>query len=119
MRSLLFGGFLGVSSGGRPYLIFLLVGSIGWYFYDRTALWSYRSLQYNRRYFRTVPVPWLPTVTGAVVPGALQAGLYSLIALVVSVYYKLTEGSFYVSFGADTGYALLGLLLLLLYAWTL
>lgn len=119
MRALFFGGFLGMSSGDRPYLIFLLVGSIGWYFFDRTALWSYRSLQYNRREFRSVPIPWLPAVTGSVVPGALQAGLYGLIALVVSGYYKLTDGSFYLSFGGGTGFALLGLFLLLLYAWTL
>lgn len=119
MRALLFGGFLGVPSGDRPYLVFLIVGSIGWYFYDRTTLWSYRSLQFNRRYFRTLPIPWLPAVTGAVVPGAVQAGLYCLIALVVSAYYKITEGSFYISVGPDTAYAFLGLLLLLLYAWTL
>jgi ABC-type polysaccharide/polyol phosphate export permease len=107
-----------VAPGDRPYLVFLLVGSIGWYFYDRTTLWSYRSLQYNRWYFRMMPVPWLPAVTGAVVPGAVQAALYSVIALIVCSYYKLTEGSFYVSFGAGTMYTFLGLALLLLYAWT-
>jgi len=119
MRALLFGGFLGVPSGDRPYLVFLLVGSIGWYFYDRTTLWSYRSLQFNRRDYRSVPVPWLPAVTGAVVPGALQGILYALIALVVCGYYRITEGSFYVSIGSGSTYAIVGLLLLLLYAWTL
>jgi ABC-type polysaccharide/polyol phosphate export permease len=107
-----------VPSGNRPYLVFLLVGSIGWYFFDRTTLWSYRSLQVNRRYFHTVPAPWLPAITGAAIPGAVQAGLYGLIALVVSIYYKLSDGSFYVGFGGHTAYAALGLVLLLLYSWT-
>jgi ABC-type polysaccharide/polyol phosphate export permease len=118
VRTLVFGGFLGVPSGNRPYLVFLLVGSIGWYFFDRTTLWSYRSLQVNRRYFHTVPAPWLPAITGAAIPGAVQAGLYGLIALVVSIYYKLSDGSFYVGFGGHTAYAALGLVLLLLYSWT-
>jgi ABC-type polysaccharide/polyol phosphate export permease len=118
VRTLVFGGFLSVPSGNRPYLVFLLVGSIGWYFFDRATLWSYRSLQVNRRYFHTVPAPWLPAITGAAIPGAVQAGLYGLIALVVSIYYKLTDGSFYVGVGMHTGYAALGLGLLLLYSWT-
>lgn len=119
MRSLLFGGFLRVSPGPRPYFLFLVVGSIGWYFYERTVYWGYRSLQYNHRYFRSIPVPWLPAVTGAIVPGAVQAGLYSVIALAASVYYKVTHGSFYISIGPATLYAVLGLAMMLVYAWTL
>lgn len=119
MRGLLFGGFLGVPSGNRPYLVFLAVGSIGWYFFDRTTLWGYRSLQYNRRFYRTLPVPWLPAVTGAIVPGAVQAALYALIALAITAYYRLTDGSFYVGLGSHSAYALLGLGLLLLFAWTI
>jgi ABC-2 type transport system permease protein len=119
LRGLVFGGFLGVSPGNRPYLVFLIIGSISWYFFDRTALWSYRALQYNRRYFRTLPVPWLPAVTGSLLPGLMQLLVYSLIAVVVCSYYKIVQGSFYVTFGAETAYALLGLVLLLFYAWAL
>lgn len=119
VRSLLFGGFLGVSVGDRPYLVFLIVGSIGWYFFDRTTLWSYRSLQYNQRHFRTLALPWLPAVTGSVVPGILQALLYGLIGLAIASYYRVTDGSFYVSLGSETFYAGLGLLMLLGYAWGL
>src|SRR5439155_9494504 len=43
MQALFFGGFLGVSPGNRPYIVFLLIGSIGWHFFDRTTYWSYRS----------------------------------------------------------------------------
>ncbi len=119
MRSVLFGAFLQVSSGGRPYLLFLVVGSIGWFFFERVTYWGYRSLQYNQRYFRAIPVPWLPAITGTVVPGALQALLYFLIAAGTAVYYGITQGEFFLSLGASTPYALLGLLLLLLYSWTL
>jgi ABC-type polysaccharide/polyol phosphate export permease len=119
LRSLLFGGFLQVASGGTPYLLFLVVGSIGWFFFERVTYWGYRSLQYNHRYFRAIPVPWLPAITGTAVPGAVQAMLYFLIALGVAVYYVITEGTFYLTFGSGTLYALLGLLMMLLYGWML
>ncbi len=119
LRSVLFGAFLQVSSGGRPYLLFLVVGSIGWFFFERVTYWGYRCLQYNYRYFRAIPVPWLPAVTGTAIPGAIQAGLYFLIALGAATYYSLVEGRFYLSFGPGTLYALLGLLLILLYGWML
>jgi len=119
LRALLFGSFLQVSSGDQPYLIFLVVGSIGWFFFERVTYWGYRSLQYNLRYFRAMPVAWLPAVTGTVVPGALQGLLYFLIALGAGVYYQLADGHFYLTLGADVAYALLGLALLLGFGWML
>ncbi len=119
LRSVLFGSLLQVASGGKPYLLFLTVGSVGWMFFERATFWGYRSLQYNYRYYRAIPVPWLPAITGTAVPGALQAFLYFLIALGIGVYYLITDGQFYLTFGVDTLYVLLGLALLLLYAWML
>lgn len=119
LRALLFGSFLQASSGDQPYLIFLVVGSIGWFLFERVTFWGYRSLQYNLRYFRAMPVPWLPAVTGTAVPGAVQGLLYFLIALGVGAYYKVAVGDFYLTFGVGALYALLGLGLLLLYGWVL
>lgn len=119
LRSVLFGAFLQVPSGGRPYLLFLVVGSIGWFCFERVTYWGYRSLQYNNRYYRVMPVPWLPAVTGTAVPGALHALLYFLIALGVAVYYGIADGVFYLTVGPDTLYTLLGLALMLLYGWML
>jgi lipopolysaccharide transport system permease protein len=119
LRSVLFGAFLQVNSGGRPYLLFLVVGSIGWFLFERVTYWGYRSLQYNYRYFRSMPVPWLPAITGTAIPGAMQAAVYFAIALGVAVYYALTDGTFHLTFDPETLYALVGLLLLLLYGWML
>jgi ABC-type polysaccharide/polyol phosphate export permease len=119
LRTVLFGAFLQVSTGGTPYLMFLVVGSIGWVFFERVTYWGYRSLQYNSRYYRAVPVPWLPAVTGTVVPGAVQAFLYFLVALGVGAYYAIADGTSYLSFEPSTLYFLLGLLMALLYGWML
>ena len=119
LRSVLFGAVLQVASGGRPYFLFLVVGTIGWFFFERVTYWGYRSLQYNQRYYRAIPVPWLPAITGTAVPGAMHALLYFLIALGAAGYYAIERGTFYLTFGLDTLYALLGMLLLLLMAWML
>lgn len=119
LRALLFGSFLQVASGDQPYLIFLVVGSIGWFFFERVTYWGYRSLQYNLRYFRAIPVPWLPAVTGTAVPGAVHALLYFLIALGVGAYYQVAVGDSFLTFGVDNLYVPLGLGLLLLYGWML
>jgi ABC-type polysaccharide/polyol phosphate export permease len=119
LRSVLFGAFLQVSSGGVPYLLFLVVGSIGWVFFERVTYWGYRSLQYNARYYRAMPVPWLPAVTGTALPGAVQAVLYLLVGLGVACYYLIADGTSYLDLGPGTLYALLGLLMVLLYGWML
>ena len=119
LRSVLFGAFLQVNSGDVPYLLFLVVGSIGWFFFERVTYWGYRSLQYNYRYFRSMPVPWLPAVTGTAVPGAVQAVIYLVISLAVALYYAIADGKWYLTIGPGTLYALLGLGLLLLYGWML
>ena len=119
LRSVLFGAFLQVSSGGTPYLLFLVVGSIAWVLFERVTYWGYRSLQYNARYFRALPVPWLPAITGTVMPGAVQAVLYTTVAAGVAVYYWIADGTSYLHIGPGTLYALLGLLMALLYGWML
>jgi ABC-type polysaccharide/polyol phosphate export permease len=119
LRSVLFGAFLQVSSGGTPYLLFLVVGSIAWVLFERVTYWGYRSLQYNARYFRAVPVPWLPAVTGTIMPGAVQAILYGLVGAGVAVYYLIADGTSYLHLGPGTLYVLLGLLMALLYGWML
>lgn len=119
LKALLFGSLLQVASGEQPYLLFLIVGSIGWFFFERATYWGYRSLQYNYRYYRSMPVPWLPAITGTAVPAAVQGAIYFAIAIAVAIYYWITAGEFLLTFEPDTLYAVLGLALLLLYAWML
>jgi lipopolysaccharide transport system permease protein len=118
LRTVLFGAFLQVSSGGRPYVLFLIVGSIGWFFFEKVSYWGYRSLQYNARYFRALPVPWLPTITGTAVVGAVFSLVYLLLALGVAIYFWIARGTMYLTFGPETLYAFVGLGLLLLLGWT-
>jgi lipopolysaccharide transport system permease protein len=115
-RALLFGGFLQVGSGDRPYLIFLMVGSTAWIFFDRAAYWGFRSAQIHGRALARSQIPRLTAIVAALIAGAVDALLYASIAMVTALYFKLTRGSFYVTISGATALSLLGLVLLALYA---
>jgi lipopolysaccharide transport system permease protein len=110
-RGLVFGAMLGVGSGTRPYIIFLLVGQAAWDYFDRAVFFSLRSIKYARQLQRA-RLPWLAAVLATMIPGALDALFYVVVAVIASTYYKLTQGSFYISINSATSGALLGILLL-------
>jgi lipopolysaccharide transport system permease protein len=113
-RGLVFGAMLKVGSGNRPYIIFLLVGQAAWDFYDRSVFFGLRSIG-RQGELRKVDLPWITVVAGTLIPGALDALVYVVVAVFCCGYYELTQGSFYINFGPE----LLGLVpgVALLSAW--
>jgi lipopolysaccharide transport system permease protein len=110
-RGLVFGAMLKVGSGDRPYIIFLLVGQAAWDFFDRAAFFSLRSIKYAKQLQR-VRLPWATAAIATIIPGIVDAAFYVVVAAIVCTYYKLTQGSFYITLGPSTPGVLLGLLLL-------
>ena len=116
-KAFVFGGLLGVGSGTRPYLIFLLVGQIGWDFFDKAVYWSFRPLNSHKRIFNGTAIPWAVGVVSALIPAGVDAAQYALFGGIASVYYKLTRGSFYIQIGFGLGLRLVfGIVLLALWA---
>jgi lipopolysaccharide transport system permease protein len=115
-RAFLFGGLLGVGSGDRPYLIFLMVGQASWNLFDRTVYFSYRGLRMQRRFIETAPIPWAMAVASTVIAAVVDAIPLVAICVVASCYYKITQGSFYVSV-SPTGAVKLLFGIALLGAW--
>lgn len=115
-RVLLFGGFLGVASGDRPYFMFFIIGMAAWQLFDRTAFWAMRAIEMNRTLLSRVHVSRLSPVVAAIVPGALDLLLYLGIALIGATYYALTHGSSYLVVDRATAWAGLGIFLLALFA---
>lgn len=115
-RGLLFGGFLQVGSGDRPYLIFLMVGSTGWIFFQRSAYWGFRAVQVHKRALQRSQIPRLATIVAALIAGAVEAALYAVIAGITATYFKVTQGSFYIVINAAAVYSILALVILALYA---
>ena len=112
-RGFVFGGMLHLGSGDRPYLIFLMVGQTSWDFFDRAVYWGFKGIQSQRRILQRAPIPWTAAVTATLVPAAADALPFALIGGLAAVYYKVTEGSFYLSVSAHgllrfaVGFALL------------
>jgi lipopolysaccharide transport system permease protein len=115
-KAFVFGGLLGVGSGDRPYLIFLMVGQASWDFFDRMVYWGFRGIRTNRRILDRAPIPWAVAVTSTVVPATLDALPFVVIGALVSLYYKLAQGSFYITLSPLSVVRLVGGLALLA-AW--
>jgi lipopolysaccharide transport system permease protein len=117
-RALVFGGFLQVGSGDRPYFIFLTVGLASWMIFDRTAYWGFRGLQLHLRLLRRTRIPWLTSIVSATIPAVADASLYASVGACVAIYYKVTQGTSYVAINSTTSASLLGIVLVALYGIT-
>ena len=114
-RVLLFGGFLGVASGDRPYFMFFIVGMAAWQLFERTAFWATRAIEMNRALFSRAHVSRLTAVIAAAVPGGLDFLLYAALAAIGALYYQLTRGTSYLIFDLRSAAAVAaGVTLLLL-----
>src|SRR5207244_2641626 len=107
---------LAVSSGDRPYLVFLTVGTCAWTFFQRAAYWGFRGLPIHRRIIGRSQVPWLAVIVAGFVPATVESLLYALTAIITVLYYLVTQGTFYLTIGSATTASLLGLVMLALYA---
>ncbi|MEJ7569413.1 MAG: ABC transporter permease [Gaiellaceae bacterium] len=114
-RVLLFGSLLGVASGTRPYFMFFIVGATAWRFFSIGVIWAARALELNANLFNRVHLPRVSAVAASIVPAAIEAGIFALIGLVGAVYYKVTQGSFFLFVGPSSLAALAGIALLALY----
>ena len=118
-RALVFGGFLQVGTGDRPYLIFLTVGLASWMLFDRTAFWGFRGLQYHRKLLTRTQIPWLTSIVSAGIPAVVDALLYASVGIFVAIYFKITHGTSYFFFNKLTAVSVLGIALILLCGMTL
>jgi lipopolysaccharide transport system permease protein len=112
-RVLLFGGFLGVASGDRPYFMFFIVGMAGWTLFDRTAFWATRALEINRSLVSRVRLARLTPVVAAMVPGFVDFLLFFSIGVIGAIYYRVANGVSYLALDLATGAAVVGVGLLL------
>jgi len=97
LNAAVFGGVLGVESGGPPYFLFFLCGTTTWVLFERSLLFVTRSLERNRKLITKVYFPRLILPMSAIAPGLL----YLLILLIVTVgtviYYHRHEGLWYIT----------------------
>jgi homopolymeric O-antigen transport system permease protein len=118
-RVLIFGGLLGVPSGGVPYLIFFLVGMAAWQFFYRALYWATRSVELSRRFLTRIYLPRLLIMLSTVIPSLVELGLYLVMLLIAVVYYVFADGTTHLHLGVETLLSVAAIVLLLLLAFSI
>ena len=117
--TLIFGSVLNAPSNGVPYLLFLLVGMVGWLVIERTVFWATRSFDSYRKVVGRLEVPVLLAPTAATAPMLVDTGIMTLIAAGAVIYYFVTEGTLSVQVEPSLALAAAGLALGLALGWGL
>jgi ABC-type polysaccharide/polyol phosphate export permease len=95
-KALFFGGFLGVSSGDRPYIIFFTFGTCGWVLFESLTKWGTKGLRMSNQFIRGAYAPRLPRTLGLVGTAVFDLFLYTVVAIAAVFYYLTTTGTMYV-----------------------
>jgi lipopolysaccharide transport system permease protein len=97
LNAVVFGGMLGVESGGPPYFLFFLCGTTTWVLFERSLLFVTRSLERNRKLITKVYFPRLILPMSAVAPGLLYLLILLIVMIGTVVYFFRKEGVWYIT----------------------
>ncbi len=116
-QAFLFVVVVAFESGATPFLITFLVGFCTWSYFSEAAFWATRSLELNRRVLRTIHVPGLVIVAGALTPALVDLAISGAFLLVALLAYLVADGEWHLTLSAATplvaaGFALLTMLAL-------
>ena len=92
--ALIFGSVLRAPTGGVPYLLFLLVGTVSWTVIERTVFWATRSIDVYYKVVGRLEVPVLLAPAAALGPVLVDVGIMTSIAAGTTVYYTVADGQF-------------------------
>jgi lipopolysaccharide transport system permease protein len=111
-KALFFGGFLGVSSGDRPYIIFFTFGTCGWVLFESLAKWGTKGLRISNRFIKGAYAPRLPRLLGLVGAALFDFFTYTVVAFAAVFYFLFARGTLYVTPSKEVVVAGVGLVLL-------
>lgn len=98
LRTLVFGGLLGVTSEGIPYFLFLMVGQLTWDLFAVSLTWGTRGLELHGG-VQDVYVPRVIMPLGAMAPAFVDLAIKSVVLALAGVYFWLRDGRSYFVFG--------------------
>lgn len=98
LRTLVFGGLLGVTSEGIPYFLFLMVGQLTWDLFAVSVTWGTRGLELHGG-VQDVYVPRVIMPLGAMAPAFLDLAIKIGVLVLAVVYFWVRDGRSYVVWG--------------------
>jgi lipopolysaccharide transport system permease protein len=96
VKTLIFAGVLGVSSGTVPYFLFLVVGTTIWELFAGAVMWGTRSLDLNRGLLTRLYVPRLIMPMSMMSPAFVVFIIHLVVMTGTIAYYRITTGVLYV-----------------------
>lgn len=97
--SFVFGSLLNIPSNGLPYFLFYLTGMAIWMLFDRSLLWSTKSLDDQRSIIKKLYFPRLLVPIASVAPALVYFGIYLALIGGAGVYYLAKGGTWYLAIG--------------------
>jgi lipopolysaccharide transport system permease protein len=99
VAALVFGRLLDVSSDGKPYFVFLLVGMAPWTLFAGAATWATRSLEINRGLLRRLYVPRLIVPLATTSPAVLEFAINLCLIAATGIGYRIATGTGWIVVG--------------------
>ena len=115
LRTLVFGGLLGVTSEGIPYFLFLTAGQLLWDLFAVGLTWGTRGLELHGG-VHDVYVPRVIMPLGAMAPAFLDLAIKTGVLALVVVYFWIRDGRTYIVVGAPLLLVPVAALLTMLFA---
>lgn len=115
LRTIVFGGLLGVTSDGIPYFLFLLAGTVAWDLFAVGAMWGTRGLQLHGD-IQDVYIPRVIAPIGALGPAALDLAIKIGVLALTATYFWARDGRAYIVIGPSLLMAVAALVLAALLA---
>lgn len=113
IRTLIFGGVLGVAAPGVPYFLFVLVGSSIWQLFASGLMWATRSLQANRAFLGRMYFPRVIVPAAMMAMAIVQFLIMMAVLTGALVYYYVQDGRLYLASPLHAPWALAALVLAL------
>jgi lipopolysaccharide transport system permease protein len=115
--SFVFGTVMQVPSMGVPYFLFFLTGQIPWNFFDGPLIRASRGLDVNRQLLTKLYVPRIILPVGQMAAGLVEPMILVLVLVVSVMFYRSTDGVWYVYADARMLAALASVLVVLAFAF--
>lgn len=117
--SFVFGTVMAVPSGSVPYFLFFLAGQIPWNFFDGPLIRASRGLEGNRQLLTKLYVPRIILPVGQMAAGVVEPVIILLVFVGSLVFYRRTDGVWYIQADARLLASLASVFVVLLFAFAL
>jgi lipopolysaccharide transport system permease protein len=119
VKTMIFGALLAVPTDGVPYFLFLVTASTAWELFASATMWGTRSLDMNRGLLKQLYLPRVILPLAMMAPALLTFVIYMAVLAGAMIYFRITDGVFYLNVGPNLIWAPVALVLALALAFSI